>query len=640
LIADFLSFLNEIPDEPQSGGQDAGLSGQSSKNNDEQSLLNELAAMLEGDTKQTNSSPVPDSQQIQSDGQQPAPGDSTSPTLNFSDTRSLLGALLGMLHPSTTPALTTAGPASPDRKKNDLPSDSSGAPVSTAVQSTTPVMPLPMNLSLSLLQFLEPGSNKSPASTATTSATADNSTLTLTLPTAATLTNTQSTTLPPPIALLASLIASDISSVTTTLHSTQQNVTPQTATTLSSDAKPADPLSVPAKQQLDSAPQPATASVLPTPVSFTTTTDIQPLLSTQSNDNGQTTSADTTQTQPQPTDMFNLSALLNYQIPQTTVVPPTSTAAGPQTSAPLQPARGKTPMLQAPPSAVQYLSVNDEIPSTPISQQTPQAAPPTAPAKNVEASPIPTATPNVAFTAKLTEASAPNPAPQTNAAPAASQPTATAADGPVKSVRANTNQSSDPAPPPPQQSQQKDQAADPSTTIRPDTVTAPAPVAREVASAPIAQPPSTTAPPAQDPSTTAAAPTRFQETQQVKPAALNEISVRVAGPDQSSASIRVVNQGSELHVSVRASDEQLAASLRGDVEHLASRLDANGWNADIFKPVTASATTRVQASAEQTFQDRPGSDNRQQSQDPSGQQQQNNGRQRRPEWAEEYEQWQ
>jgi hypothetical protein len=110
---------------------------------------------------------------------------------------------------------------------------------------------------------------------------------------------------------------------------------------------------------------------------------------------------------------------------------------------------------------------------------------------------------------------------------------------------------------------------------------------------------------------------------------VNEISVQIAASNQSAASVRVVDRGGELRVAVRASDTQLAASLRTDVEQLASRLNSVGWNAEIWKP-------------QKLMNERQGSPETEPA--PSGQSasdqkdaRERDRKQQGPEWAEEFE---
>jgi hypothetical protein len=103
---------------------------------------------------------------------------------------------------------------------------------------------------------------------------------------------------------------------------------------------------------------------------------------------------------------------------------------------------------------------------------------------------------------------------------------------------------------------------------------------------------------------------------------LNEISLHIATAGQAAASVRLLDRGGEVHVAVRANSPQLAATLRADVEQLASRLNSSGWNAAIWKTEQA-ADQRQNSSASSTPDGNPG--------------ERRNHRQR-PEWAEELEQ--
>jgi hypothetical protein len=124
------------------------------------------------------------------------------------------------------------------------------------------------------------------------------------------------------------------------------------------------------------------------------------------------------------------------------------------------------------------------------------------------------------------------------------------------------------------------------------------------------------------------------ETVSKAPAApVNEISVRVAGPDQTSASIHMVDRSGELTVAVRSSDTQLADALRGNVEQLSARLNSGGWNAEVWRPGTVQSASRSEASAQDTARDRQESQP-QQFRDPSRRDSQNN--QKRPDWVEEF----
>ena len=125
------------------------------------------------------------------------------------------------------------------------------------------------------------------------------------------------------------------------------------------------------------------------------------------------------------------------------------------------------------------------------------------------------------------------------------------------------------------------------------------------------------------------------ETASKTPAApVNEISVRVAGPDQTSASIHMIERSGELTVAVRSADTQLTDALRGNVDQLSARLNTSGWNAEVWRPGTVQSASRSEASAQDTTRDRQESQT-QQFRDQSRRDSQNN-HQKRPDWVEEF----
>lgn len=114
---------------------------------------------------------------------------------------------------------------------------------------------------------------------------------------------------------------------------------------------------------------------------------------------------------------------------------------------------------------------------------------------------------------------------------------------------------------------------------------------------------------------------------------LNEITLRVTNADQSSASIRMVDRSGELRIAVRASDAQLADSLRGNVEQLTSRLNNNGWSAEVWRPAAISAPARTQSASQEMSQGQPGT---KQDAGPLLNRDQQNRRQTHPDWVEEF----
>jgi hypothetical protein len=114
---------------------------------------------------------------------------------------------------------------------------------------------------------------------------------------------------------------------------------------------------------------------------------------------------------------------------------------------------------------------------------------------------------------------------------------------------------------------------------------------------------------------------------------LNEITLRVANADQTSASIRMVDHNGELRVAVRASDPQLADSLRGNVEQLTSRLNNNGWNTEVWKPSVVAPAVRTQSSSQEMSQGQSGQKNLAEN---FSDREQQNRKQKYPDWVEEF----
>jgi len=66
-----------------------------------------------------------------------------------------------------------------------------------------------------------------------------------------------------------------------------------------------------------------------------------------------------------------------------------------------------------------------------------------------------------------------------------------------------------------------------------------------------------------------------------KTAAATQIQLHLSGNDTSSASIRVMDRGGAVNVSVHASDPQLRNSLRSNLSELSGQLSSQGWKSDV-----------------------------------------------------------
>ena len=120
------------------------------------------------------------------------------------------------------------------------------------------------------------------------------------------------------------------------------------------------------------------------------------------------------------------------------------------------------------------------------------------------------------------------------------------------------------------------------------------------------------------------------------PAAANNISLRLGGPDQTSATVRVLDRSGEIHVSVRASDPQLATTLRSDVDQLRSHLNARGWDTEVWKPEGAPALKETANHANSGSQQHASSARRDSQNQPQPRQQQDSSG-KRPAWLDELE---
>lgn len=133
-----------------------------------------------------------------------------------------------------------------------------------------------------------------------------------------------------------------------------------------------------------------------------------------------------------------------------------------------------------------------------------------------------------------------------------------------------------------------DTPADPASTQKPVETNMPYTTVRDVASYANSEASQNVVPKPLD--TRIEAPAPVAKAEPINPAPVNEISLRVNGPDQSSAAIRVVDRSGEIRVSVHASDPQLANTLRADVDQVRSHMTSRGWDAEVWTPQTTTTT--------------------------------------------------
>jgi hypothetical protein len=135
------------------------------------------------------------------------------------------------------------------------------------------------------------------------------------------------------------------------------------------------------------------------------------------------------------------------------------------------------------------------------------------------------------------------------------------------------------------------------------------------------------------------------------PAALvTDVSVNLQVPRADASggdrvAIRMLQVGSEIHVSVRTPDNQLAQSLRQDLGKLTTGLDQGGFRIETWRPTAANATTQSNTNPQhQPSQESPNRDTAGSNGGSGGNSGQGSGEQKRkqqderPRWVAELEQ--
>jgi hypothetical protein len=122
------------------------------------------------------------------------------------------------------------------------------------------------------------------------------------------------------------------------------------------------------------------------------------------------------------------------------------------------------------------------------------------------------------------------------------------------------------------------------------------------------------------------------------PAPLRNISLQVNQPGNEPVDVRVVQQGSEVRVSVHSGDGSLNSGLRQGLSELQSRLEETGYRSEMWRPgVSIAPVTAAPSAQASTNQSRGGDGQPQQggSQQESGRRNPNQSNQ--PRWVEELE---
>jgi hypothetical protein len=154
-------------------------------------------------------------------------------------------------------------------------------------------------------------------------------------------------------------------------------------------------------------------------------------------------------------------------------------------------------------------------------------------------------------------------------------------------------------------------------------------------SEPVSAPPAEAAPVAAH---NADAPLPQAETLAHPAAPLKDISLQVTQPGKESVDVRVVQQGSEVRISVSSADAGLASGLRQGLSELQGRLEENGYRAEMWRPGGFAAPAGPAPAA----QTEPGHARGGDSQSQSGGSPQDGGRRNQqqsnqPRWVEELE---
>jgi hypothetical protein len=121
-----------------------------------------------------------------------------------------------------------------------------------------------------------------------------------------------------------------------------------------------------------------------------------------------------------------------------------------------------------------------------------------------------------------------------------------------------------------------------------------------------------------------------------KPPASTEILLQLAGKDQSTASLRVVDRSGTVNVTVHAADADLRNSLRSNLSDLASQLTGQGFKTEMAKPVVIAANAENQQDSRHSGQGTPSQQQNHFAQD--GRQPQRDSRANSDLWRDELEQ--
>jgi hypothetical protein len=123
-----------------------------------------------------------------------------------------------------------------------------------------------------------------------------------------------------------------------------------------------------------------------------------------------------------------------------------------------------------------------------------------------------------------------------------------------------------------------------------------------------------------------------------KPPASAEIMLQLAGHDQSTASVRVVDRMGTINVTVHAADADLRSSLRSNLSDLASQLTGQGYKTEMVKPAVLAANADNQHDSRQSGRDASGQQQQQHQFTPDGRQNTRDQRANSDRWRDQLEQ--
>jgi hypothetical protein len=120
------------------------------------------------------------------------------------------------------------------------------------------------------------------------------------------------------------------------------------------------------------------------------------------------------------------------------------------------------------------------------------------------------------------------------------------------------------------------------------------------------------------------------------PGSPRDFTVRIPDATDRGTNVRFVERGSEVHVSVRTGDAELAQMLRGGLSDLTGRLQHNGIQAEVWRPGADSSQSDSQNQTHSQNQDPKGSGGRR-NQSGAQREGQDQPSENKPRWVEELE---